>query len=147
MISNSPSFWASAWGPYESTVTWKLTPGDGPKTVYVRFRDRAENGSLVYSATVIVDTKAPTGKVLINNNAVSAVSSKVTLNLTGVDVNGISYVMIGNTADLKGAAWVPYATTKSCDLTAGKGIKNVYVKYMDKAGNVSPVYSDTIIIK
>ncbi|NIQ97980.1 MAG: hypothetical protein GWO11_05855 [Desulfuromonadales bacterium] len=42
------------------------------------------------------------------------------------------------------SAWQNYATSASWELTSGDGTKAVSVKFRDFAGNVSPVYSDTI---
>ena len=41
--------------------------------------------------------------------------------------------------------WRPYSAAKSWNLTAGTGTKRVYYQLMDEAGNVSSVYSDTIV--
>ncbi len=39
MISNDPGFGGAQWQPYSLHNSWTLTPGNGAKTVYVRFRD------------------------------------------------------------------------------------------------------------
>jgi len=38
--------------PYSATKTWTLSSGDGTKTVYVKFKDAAENWSTAYSDTI-----------------------------------------------------------------------------------------------
>jgi hypothetical protein len=43
--------------------------------------------------------------------------------------------------------WEPYATSKPWILTAGNGTKTVYVQFQDSAGNLSGVFSDTIILR
>jgi FtsP/CotA-like multicopper oxidase with cupredoxin domain len=52
----------SAEEPYATAKIWQLTPGDGVKTVYVRFRDRSLPAGYLYdpvSASTILDTVAP----------------------------------------------------------------------------------------
>jgi uncharacterized protein YkwD len=39
MISNDPSFGGAQWQPYSLHKPWTLTPDNGPRTVYVRYRD------------------------------------------------------------------------------------------------------------
>jgi uncharacterized protein YkwD len=39
MISNDPSFGDAQWQPYSLHNPWTLTPGNGAKTVFVRYRD------------------------------------------------------------------------------------------------------------
>jgi len=51
---------------------------------------------------------------------------------------------ISNTSSC--TAWETYATTRAWTLTTGDGTKTVYVWYKDGAGNISTLYSDTIIL-
>jgi len=57
-LSNDGSTW-SGWEAYATTKPWMLSSGDGEKTVYVQFKDAAENVSSTYSDTIILDTTAP----------------------------------------------------------------------------------------
>lgn len=45
---------------YNTTASWTLTTGAGTKTVYAQFKDAAGNWSPVSTATIILDTTAPT---------------------------------------------------------------------------------------
>jgi len=58
-FSNDGWSW-SPWEAFTSSKIWQLSNGDGVKTVYVRFQDGAGNISPAYSATIVLDTKAPT---------------------------------------------------------------------------------------
>jgi hypothetical protein len=42
--------------------------------------------------------------------------------------------------------WQLYATSAGLTLPAGDGTKFVYIRYRDNSGNISPTYSDTIIL-
>ncbi len=57
-FSNDGISW-SALEPYAPTKDWALTPGDGTKTVYVKFKDNAGYWSQVYTASVVLDTTTP----------------------------------------------------------------------------------------
>ena len=45
--------------PYQTTRSFNLPAGDGPKTVYVRYRDRAGNYSNPATDAITLDTQAP----------------------------------------------------------------------------------------
>jgi hypothetical protein len=46
----------SSWAPYQDTFPWTLTSGDGVKTVYVKFRDRAGGVSGAITDTIILSS-------------------------------------------------------------------------------------------
>jgi uncharacterized protein YkwD len=53
LISNSPDFAGASWEPFSPEVEWDLTPGEGPKTVYVRLKNEQDLETVV-SDTVTV---------------------------------------------------------------------------------------------
>ncbi len=130
---------------YATTKTWTLAPGDGTKTVYVKFKDSAGYWSTAYSDTIVLDTVLPTGAMTINNAANYTNTSSVTLSLSASDANGLSQMQFSNDNTTWSFAET-YATTKTWTLAAGDGTKTVYVKFKDNAGNWSAAYSDTIIL-
>jgi hypothetical protein len=145
-FSNDNTTW-SAWEKYAFIKNnWTLATGNGTKTVYVKFKDLAGNESEVYSDTIILDTAAPSGTVEINNDSVYATSASVTLAISATDkLSGMAQMCFSN-SNSSYSAWEPYAAAKSWTLTSGNGIKTVYVKFKDLAGNESVVCSDTIIL-
>ncbi len=147
MLSNDASFAGSSWVPFATSKSWWLSSGDGAKTVYYKIKDKSGNISQVYLDSITLDSKAPTGSVVINNGDAATISRQVTLTLTATDPfpsSGVPYVMISNDPAFTGAAWVAYAPTKSWWLTTGAGAKTVYVKYKDMVGFESIAYSDSI---
>ena len=54
-FSNDNINW-SAPEPYTRNKTWILSPGDGEKTVYVKFKDSAGNWSNAFSGTIVLRT-------------------------------------------------------------------------------------------
>lgn len=57
-ISNSPDLSGSQWQPYQGSFSWQLESGDGPKTVYVVFRESTDNQSGVVSDDIELDTQS-----------------------------------------------------------------------------------------
>jgi hypothetical protein len=144
-FSNDGILWTD-WEPYATTKSWTLTEGDGQKTVHVQYRDRARNVSTSYRDTIILDTRAPTGSIIIDGGKAHTGSVLVTLTLSASDAtSGVSHMRFSNNGSTW-EAWEPYATTKSWTLSTGDGEKTVYVRYRDRAGNSSSRYSDTIIL-
>lgn len=139
-ISNRPDFLSSGWVKYQSLIRgWTLSPGDGKKTIFARFRDQAGNVTETVSIDVVLDMAPPSGvSVKINNNDKYTTSHKVVLN---VFADGATEMIIRG-----GDGWVPYQTTYDWELTPGDGLKTVYVKFKDDAGNTSPVVYDQIIV-
>ena len=82
---------------YATTRAWTLASGNGTKTVYVKFSDKASNWSAAYSDSIILDTTPPTGLIKINNDAAYVNKTAVTLNLSAVDaVSGMSQMRFSN---------------------------------------------------
>ena len=143
MVSNNSSLWGGLWETYTVTKSWTLSTGDGTKTVYVKFKNSTGNESIVYRDTIILDSTPPTGSLSINNGAQSTSIASVTLNIKSKDS---SQMMVSNDPNFAEGVWESYATTKDWTLTDGVGTKKVYIKFEDDAGNISKVYSNTIII-
>ncbi|RJQ52684.1 MAG: hypothetical protein C4521_09665, partial [Actinobacteria bacterium] len=144
-MRNSGDSW-SVWQAYSASKTWTLVSGDGAKTVEVEYRNEA--GSLVLSDTIVLDSAAPSGSVVINGGADYTDTAEVSLALAATDPNGVTRMRLSNDGifDLPAEDWRAYATSSSWTLSSGDGTKTVWVEYQDPAGNISPAYSDTIIL-
>lgn len=143
MLSNSNNFAGASWQPYAAAVAWVLPGGDGPKTVYARFRDRAGNLSTVYADTITLDTTAPAGSVTIEGGAAMVTHTHVLLTISGSDANGVADMRLRGDAGAWGA-WEPYATSHVWLLPQQAGQHSVSIQFRDAAGNVSMTYSDAI---
>lgn len=96
------------------------------------------------------DTTPPSGTVVINNGAATTNSTSITLTLSATDTDsgmGNGAQMQLSNDNLSWSTAESYATTKDWTLGAGDGIKTVYVRFKDAAGNwmISPA-SDTITV-
>lgn len=149
MISVDEKFSDAKWQPYESSLKYQLDEEDGEKTIYVKYKDLAGNESEVSSDKIIQDLTPPKEcQVIMDGGAetTSETNKLVTLQLTTTD--DTEFVMISNTEHLYGAKWQLYKPSVRWKL-AGEddGERTVYVKYKDKAGNVSGIFSDSIMLQ
>jgi len=135
--------------PWESSSpakTWTLAYGDGIKTVFFQIKDYAGLISGTHSDNINLDTAPPTGSITINNGATYASSSSATLTLSSEDAtSGVISMRLSN----DNATWTPweaYSTSRAWTLTAGDGMKTVYVQYVDAAGWTSQSYSSTVTL-
>jgi len=147
---SDPESWAGTEAAPLQTKTWDLSqyggdPQDGLKTVYVRYVDgMGHQMTTPASDDITLDTVLPTGTVLINDGAEVTGSADVVLSLSasddrsGVEVGG--KVVLSN----DGNTWsspLPYEASRSWNLTVyggskEEGVKTVYAKYVDAAGNM-----------
>jgi hypothetical protein len=90
------------------------------------------------------DTTIPTGTMSINSGSATAPSRVVTLTFSAADASGtVVGMMIGNSLEAMSAE-AQYQATQTWALTEGDGVKTVYVKFKDAAGNWSEPVSATI---
>lgn len=131
---------------YASSKTFMLPAGDGMKTVYVKYFDKAGNASAVSSKSILLDWTAPSGTIKVNNGVQSVKQTAVTLNLSAVDSGSGLSKMSFSTDNLTWSTAENYAASKAWTLTGGNGNKTIYVKFLDKAGNPSNPISVTVLL-
>ncbi|MDP2660341.1 MAG: PQQ-binding-like beta-propeller repeat protein, partial [Dehalococcoidia bacterium] len=143
-LSNDGSAWSS-WDTYAPAKTWLLASGDGPKTVYGRFRDLASNVSAVYSDTIILDTAPP--QTPTPDDGVAGVSSNPSLTFawpaTNDNFSGVDAYYWKTDCGLVTATTSLTATTS----VLPDGQHTFYVRARDLAGNYSPYGKHTFTIK
>jgi len=80
---------------------------------------------------------------MINSGQTTTDNPVVTLTLNASDIgSGVAQMQISNVGD-RWPAPEAYNSTRSWTLN-GNGVQTVYVRFQDKAGNWSRVYSSTI---
>ena len=103
-------------------------------------------GNAETSADVGVETTAPSGSVKIDGGAAWTDRASVALKLACSDgQSGCSAMQLSHD-NRTFTAPEPFVTTRAWTLTAGDGKKTVYVRYIDRAGNVSKSFLDTITL-
>jgi gliding motility-associated-like protein len=94
--------------------------------------------------TYTIDKTAPTGSIVINSGATVTNVATVALTLSVTDSDPLIQMRFSN----DGSSWSAYeafTTTKSWPLSAGDGLKTVYVQYQDGALN-AVTYNSTITL-
>lgn len=144
-LSNDGTSW-SGWLDYNGSDTnyaWTLAPGDGTKYVYVTCKN---NASLEASGsdTIILDTTAPTGVVIaVNDGAQYTNSATVTLDTNAYDATTVSCAYSFNNIDWNSISCI--STNLPATLPGSDGLKEIYFKATDAAGNVTTT-STTIFL-
>ena len=137
-----------------ATQSWTLTAGDGTKTMYLKLRDNAGNETASgITETIELDTSLPTGTVVIDSDNAYTPSQLVDLTTLmcidtgGVIESGCAFMDYSNDNSVWNG-YEAYGGIKSgWDLGAVDGLKTVYVRYRDTAGNVSALtITDTITL-
>ena len=129
------------WEQPTDTKNWTLSSGDGNKTVYTQFKDKAGLTSEI-TDTIVLDTTPPTGSIKINNGDSDTKSIIVIVTPTADDANGVTQMRLKN----EGEDWNDWeeVTAKNWTLTSGLGTKTVFAQFKDSAGSTSTIYSATI---
>ena len=103
-FSNDGSFPASPWLPYAASAAWNLVPGNGPKTVYARYRDAAGNVSAIMSDDIYLDGAPPSSTITSPADG-SYVRTYCTLTGTASDTGGSGLARVEVSTD-GGTTWM-----------------------------------------
>jgi PKD repeat protein len=138
----------------QATHTYDAT---GTYTVVVNVHDthsaQASTASLSCSVTVTAptptptgpDTGPPTGSIVINSGDTYSRSTQLTLTISATDDVGVT-TMAFTTDPANFGSSMPYSAAAQYTVPVGDGVKTVYARFTDDAGNVSTVVSDDIIL-
>jgi hypothetical protein len=144
-ISNESNFANARWISYETRVPWKLSAGDGMKTVYAKFKDR--NGEIsTAEAQIELDREPPTNISISINSGMTYTNDKnrmVTLDFTADDA---TQMQLSPRDDFAGVNWMPIIKQKKYQLLGEDGTKILFVRFRDEANNVSNPVSATIVL-
>jgi len=96
-VSNAPDMSDAQWEPYQSSYSWVVLAGDGDKTVYVRFRDAADNESAIVSDDIELDTRAVIESVTEDSGGEDlAAGDVIHFTLTAGELHGEAAVDLGS---------------------------------------------------
>ena len=172
-ISNDGGFAGAVWEPFTTQKAWTISNvGETPmpRTVYVRFRTNGQISGL-YLDDIVLDRTRPHGGCQINDPLGAPVAVQaperaaipgysillpallqrhiagmraVTLTLTATDDNsGVELMRIGALPDLADAKSLAFAATHELYIPETSPA-TVYVSFVDRAGNESPIYTGTV---
>lgn len=142
-FSNDNTIWSEK-EAFNSSKSWRLSNGDGPKTVYMKLTDVAGN-TAVFSDTIILDTIAPAGSVSIEGDKSHTNKTNVNLTIVSADTHAVQMRFSNTGSDWDDSGWAAAAASRSWALTTGDGEKTVYMQLRDAAGNMTQ-YNDTIVV-
>ncbi|OGP75793.1 MAG: hypothetical protein A2W09_00650 [Deltaproteobacteria bacterium RBG_16_50_11] len=153
------------WTPWEVltgnniTEPLALSTANGPRQVYMQLKENS-SGRITdpQDATIILDTKVPTGVIQINNGTTSVPQNTASVTLTivandyGSGIDKVAIYQTGETIpnpinpnDPRFQDFAPTVADYALN-TSTTGTKTVYVWVKDKAGKISAPIKDTISI-
>jgi hypothetical protein len=159
ILSENPEFGDGQWQELKPTVNYLLSPGDGLKTVWARFKDNYDNKSSIVKGTITIDTEQPeiSAKITLQQASRSfkseakiqlSFSKPVTANLQTVLLQlpwKFSIPVEKTFQDSK--TWSGHALLPEGDGYSGEALLTIKGGIKDAAGNRIPmptVYSMTI---
>jgi hypothetical protein len=144
------SFESNSWTPwenfnYEKSIT--LQPNDGLKYVYFRISDKAGNIAEPIYDSIILDTTPPDSLSLkINNDDLETNTISVNLNMDAIDETSGLFQMSFSDNGILWSEWENYSKSKPYTLSYGNGLKTIFFRMKDKAGNIADPISSSIIL-
>jgi large repetitive protein len=131
-----------------TTYTVVVNTGSGDGTIRLNvtgtgITPAATNVPYTTGEVYTIDKTSPTGSLSINGGATITNNTTVTLTTSATDASTVQMKFSND-----GTSWSAneaLAATKSWALSAGDGLKTVYVQYTDAAGN-AVIYSKTITL-
>ncbi|WP_082560240.1 InlB B-repeat-containing protein [Paenibacillus sp. Root52] len=131
--------------PYYSEFQISVGAANGPKSVNIELIDAAGNVSPLYFWNFSMNTTIPTGTLTINGGATFTTRQEVDLLITpDAGANEIVKMQF-STDNNRWSSEESYSPSKSFTLPAGDGIKTIYVRFIDRAGNVGSAQSSIIL--
>lgn len=119
---------------------------EGDNVISLEVSDIVGNKTSPLVWSFVVDTKAPEGSVIINNQDAVTNSIYVNLSLSATDATtSVKSMVLSNDGVFDTESWEQFSTRKdSWTLPAINGTRKVFVKFRDDAGNESKIFNDTI---
>jgi len=144
MISENSDFSGANWENFLNPGVFPLSEADGEKKIYLKFKysDGTVTSSQMTSLTL--DTTPPIQPVLTYTGepVVNKLNVEVNLSVTNADYYFLSTNLLFTTG-----TWETLVSKASIQLIPGDGLKKIYVKYRDEAGNETPVVFTSVTLK
>ena len=142
MASESPTFEGASWRNYAPTTSFTLSPGSGPKTVYLKVKDTVDE-SAALSDTIVLALPPTISAFAVSNGATSTISR--TVQLSNACTESPTEYMASELPTFAGALWQPYSAEPTFTLSAGTGAKAVYFKVRNQVSDTAAA-SDAILL-
>ncbi|MBX2841828.1 MAG: hypothetical protein KTR26_08645 [Flammeovirgaceae bacterium] len=148
MVSNYPDFTGAHWTHFEKDIKWELLPQDGEQTVFVNLRDKDNNIYSTISDKIFLDATPPgNGSVKIYPPDKGFKNPPFYVDLE-VYADDAKYMMISNQNAFFNHKWMLFKEdVPEWQLEDGPdGVRKIFIKFRDVAGNDSEVISEDILI-
>ena len=145
-VGSSPDLSGAIMRPFGSPVIFVLPDGEGPRTVYARVTDAAGNIGPTSQVSITVDSIPPVLSVTVQPSGPYTTSRNITLQLAVEDALGASLMQVGEDPSLIGVRPQPFSGSVPWTLSAGDGLKTIYCRVKDLAGNLGDIVSCTIAL-
>lgn|GEM_PF-4233773 len=123
------------WFPMRPSVDWLLQTGHRRKTVFVRYKNRSQAISTIYSASIIPAGINPS--VILDGGSEFTLDREISVSARG-DGN-IDSIQILSSTDFSQSVWRTYQPEVPYILTTGNGEKSVYCRLRNDFGMTSNV--------
>ena len=135
------------WEEFNTTREFTLSENEGKINVFFKVQDRAGNAAEAVSSSIILDTKPPEKlSITINSGDLKTNSTDVELSIGAEDTtSGIADMSFSTDGDTW-SDWEEFNDTKPYTLSSGDGTKTVYVRIVDRAGNIADPVSASIVL-
>jgi len=120
-LSNSPLTGSEPWIPFSNSIDWALAMGPGMKNVYLAVRNDFNLLEVAYDQ---INPRRMSPSIVIADGAPSTPTRQVQLTISATDALEMA---LSNSPFTGNETWIPYATTLDWELSAGGGMKNVYL--------------------
>lgn len=152
LVSNRADFAGSSWTPFADSSAWTLPPHEALHTVHVMLRDLAGN-TTTSQATITLDRSGPSSSsVQIDGGASYSTDGTVSLVLAASDgLSGMASVLLASDASfatptvITWPAGAPSVTHADWSLAPGEGLRSVFARFIDSAGNTSDAAASIIV--
>jgi hypothetical protein len=137
-----------AWQPYRKTSDLSLPDKEGKQTIYAQIKDAEGVLSPMVDFTIVYDKTAPESLGLVINDKKQFSGRKDGKVKLQLKVSENCEMQVSNDREFKHHThWEPFDPQKLWKISHPhqEGEKWVYVRYRDKAGNVSQVDSSSVI--
>ncbi|WP_455392613.1 Kelch repeat-containing protein [[Eubacterium] cellulosolvens] len=137
----------STWEAFNNTRSFELFGPDGEKKIYFKVRDHANNSAVTHDS-IILDTAPPHSlKMSINDDATETESKSVTIEINATDDTSGVHQMSFSEDKRTWTPWENFSRVKIFDLSSEPGLKTVYFRVKDRAGNIASPIGVTITLK
>jgi hypothetical protein len=145
-VGEDPTLARAMAEPFSPALTWLLSAGEGPKDLFARAWDAAGNPSGIVKASIVLDTTPPALVISILGGQMATATRAISVRVDASDANGLMDITLGQDPSLAGVVPVPYTDVLGLTLAGPDGLKVVYCRVRDRAGNIAPLASASILL-